>query len=143
MRITHVRKFFGQPNGSSPKPQQSKLAFQKPHSTKAAKDKPTEVDGLMKTEDGEEVKGVKKDKASEDVNMDSDLDENRSAMESERAGLVVNGIGKGDPPLANGKGELSCKVLATHQIIDNVKTKQAMPNMSLQEFRLRQAAHHP
>lgn len=50
---------------------------------------------------------MKSDIADEDVNMDSDLEGHKSAMDTKQAGPAVNGIDKRDPALANGKGEVS------------------------------------
>ena len=107
MRIRRVSKFFGQPTASSPKPQQSKLAFQRPHTTKAAKDEDEEVNGIVKAEDPVEPDAVKNDIANEDVNMDSESDIHTSAMDTKQADPVVNGMDKVGSALANGKGELS------------------------------------
>lgn len=100
------RKFFGRPTGSSPKPQQSKLAFKKPHNTKAVKDEHEEVDGVLHTEDPEEADAVKNNIADEDVDMDSKSEVNDSAMGTNHASPVMNGAEKVDPTVANGKGKL-------------------------------------
>ena len=105
MRVRYVRKFFGRPTGSSPKPQQSKLAFQKPHTTKAIKDEHEEVDGERNIEDGEEADDVKNDIVDEDVDMDGESEVQKSAVNIKRARPVVNGMNKGDAALANGKGK--------------------------------------
>ena len=105
MHLHHLRKFFGRPNGSSPKPQQSKLAFQKPHSTKAIKDEHEEVDGERDIEDGEEADSVKNDVVDEDVDMDGESEVQKSAMDIKRAKPAVKGLKKGDAALANGKGK--------------------------------------
>lgn len=107
MRIRRVSKFFGRPTGSSPKPQQSKLAFQKPHTTKAAKDEHEEVDRVVKAEDPVEPDAVKNYIADEDVDMDKESDIHTSAMGTKQADPVMNGMDKVDSALANGKGELS------------------------------------
>lgn len=96
-------KFFGRPTGSSPKPQQSKLAFQKPHTTNAAKDEHEEGDGAVKAEDCEEADAVKNNIANEDVNMDSNSEVDESALDSKQADPVMNGMKKADSSLANGK----------------------------------------
>lgn len=101
------RKFFGRPTGSSPKPQQSKLAFQKPHTTKAVKEEHEEVDGVVKAEDCEEADAVKNDLADEDVNMDSKSEAHKSVIGTKQADSVMNGMDEVDSALANGKGELS------------------------------------
>ena len=105
MRVLHVRKFFGRPTGSSPKPQQSKLAFQKPHTTKAIKDEHEEIDGERNIEDGEEADGVKNDVVDEDVDMDGESEVQKSAIVIKRARPVLNGMNKRDAALANGKGK--------------------------------------
>ena len=107
MRIRWFRKFFGRPTGSSPKPQQSKLAFQKPHTTKVVKDKQDEIDGVVKIEDSEETDAVNNDVGDEDVNMESGSKMHRPAMDTKQADPVVNGNDKVDSARANGKGELS------------------------------------
>ena len=106
MRIYPVRKFFGRPTASSPKPQQSKLAFQRPHTTKAAEEKCEEVDGVQKAEDCEEADAVNKDMAGDqDFDMDSDSEVHKSAMDTKQADPVTNGVDKVNPSPANGKGE--------------------------------------
>ena len=105
MRVRHDRKFFGRPTGSSPKPQQSKLAFQKPHTTKAIKDEHEDVDGERNIEDGEEADSVKNDVVDEDVDMDGESEVQKSAIDTKRASPVVNGMAKEDATLANGKCE--------------------------------------
>ena len=105
MRVRYIRKFFGRPTGSSPKPQQSKLAFQKPHTTKAIKDEHEEVDGERNVEDGEETDVVKNDIVDEDVDMDGEAEVQKSAVNIKRARPVVNGMKEGDAALANGKGK--------------------------------------
>ena len=107
MCVRCVRKFFGRPIGSSPKPQQSKLAFQTPQTTKAVKKEHEDVDGVTKTEDGEEADGVKNGIADEDIDMESNSEVSRSATDTKRADSALNGSGKQDPVLANGKGEMS------------------------------------
>ena len=107
MRIRRVSKFFGRPTGSSPKHQQSKLAFQRPRTTKAAKDEDEEVNGVVKAEDAVEPDAVKNDIADEDVNMDSESDINTSAMDTKQADPVMSGMDKVGSALANGKGEFS------------------------------------
>ena len=106
MHIFAVRKFFGRPTGSSPKPQQSKLAFQRPHTTKAAEEKSEELDGVRKAEEREEANTVNTDVAGdEDFKMDSDSEVHKSAMDTKQADLVTNGVDKVNPPPANGEGE--------------------------------------
>ena len=105
MRVRYVRKFFGRPTGSSPKPQQSKLAFQKPHTTKAIKDEHEEVDGERNIEDGEEADGVKNDVVDEDVDMDGESEVQKSAIDIKRARPVLNGMNKRDAAPVNGKGK--------------------------------------
>ena len=106
MRIFPVRKFFGRPTGSSPKPQQSKLAFQRPHTTKAAEEKSEEVDGVRKAEQRGEADIMNKDMASDhDLNMDSDSEVQKVAMDTEQADPVTNGVDKVNPSSANGEGE--------------------------------------
>ena len=83
MRICPVRKFFGRPTGSSPKPQQSKLAFQRPHTTKAAQGKSEEADTLNKDVAGDE-----------DLKMDSDSEVHKSAMDTKQADPATNGVDK-------------------------------------------------
>ena len=100
------RKFFGRPTGSSPKPQQSKLAFKKPHTTKAVNDEHEEVDEVLQTEDREEADAVKNNIADEDVDMDCKSEVNDSAMSTSHASPVMNGKEKVDPTVANGKGEM-------------------------------------
>lgn len=99
-----ISKFFGRPTGSLPKPQQSKLAFQKPHSTKAVKDYHEEMDGVVRAEDREEADAVKSDIVDEDLDMDSKSAVHKSAMDIKHADLVMNGMGS---TLGNGKGEWS------------------------------------
>lgn len=106
-----IRKFFGRPTGSSPQPQQSKLAFQKPRTTKAAKAEPEEVDEVVKAEDREEADSVKNDVADEDVNMASRPEVEKSAMVTKQADPVMNGTEKVDSALANGNGELFWQTL--------------------------------
>ena len=106
MRIHPIRKFFGRPAGSSPKPQQSKLAFQRPHTIKAAEEKSEEVDGDQKAEEREEANTVNKDVAGdEDVKMDSDSEVHKSAIHTKQADPVTNGVDKVTPSPANGEGE--------------------------------------
>ena len=106
MRIYSVRKFFGRPTGSSPKPQQSKLAFQRPHTTKAADVKNEEVDEVRKAEEREEANTVNKDVAGvEDFKMDSDSELHKSIMDTRQANPVTNGVDKVNPSPANGEGE--------------------------------------
>lgn len=50
---------------------------------------------------------MKSDIADEDVNMDSDLERYKSAIDIKQGGPAVNGIDKKDSTLANGKGEVS------------------------------------
>lgn len=107
MRIRRIRKFFARPAGSSPKPQQSKLAFQKPHTTKAVKDEHEEVDGVVKAEDREEADAVKNDASDEDINMDSRSEVHQSAMDTKQEDPDMNGMEKVNSALANGKGESS------------------------------------
>ena len=107
MRIPRVRKFFGRPPGSSPRPQQSKLAFQRSHTTKSIKDGHEDTDGVTKTEDHEAADGVKSEIADQDVDMDSNSEVHKSAMGTKRADPVADGMGKVDSALPNGKGELS------------------------------------
>ena len=102
------RKFFGRPPGSSPKPQQSKLAFQTSHTTKAVKGEHEEGDGAVKAEDREEADAVDIDIADdENLDMDSESEVHESAMDRKRAVPILNGMKKVDSSLANGKGELS------------------------------------
>lgn len=103
MQIDRFRKFFGHPTGSSPRPQQSKLAFQKPHTTKAVEDEHEEVDGVVKAEDREEANAVKND---EDIDMNSKLEVHRSSVDTKHTDPVLNGRRKSDFTLANGKGGL-------------------------------------
>ena len=105
MRVHYIRKFFGRPTASSPKPQQSKLAFQKPQSTKALKDELEVVDGERNIEDGEEADGVKNNIVDEDVEMDEELEVQKSAKDIKRASPAVNGMKNGNATLANGKGK--------------------------------------
>ena len=106
MRIYPVRKFFGRPTASSPKPQQSKLAFHRPHTTKAAEEKSEEVNGVQKAEDCEKADTVQKDMAGDqDLNMDSDSEAHNSAMDTKEADPVTNGMDKSKSSPANGKGE--------------------------------------
>ena len=105
MRVRHARKFFGRPTGSSPKPQQSKLAFQKPYTTKAIKDEHKELAGERNVEDGEEADGVKNDIVDEDVDMERESEVQKSPIDVKRAGSIVDGRNKGDAALANGKGK--------------------------------------
>ena len=107
IRIRRVRKFFGRSTGSSPKPQQSKLAFQKPHTTKSVKDESEVVNKTVKTEDREEADAVKNETDNEDVNMDSDSEVHKPIMDSKRADPVVKGIDDLDSARANNKGKLS------------------------------------
>ncbi|KAF6234534.1 hypothetical protein HO173_007159 [Letharia columbiana] len=96
-------KFFARPAGSSPKPQQSKLAFQKPHTTKAVKDEHEEVDGVVKAEDREEADAVKNDVSDEDINMDSKSEVHQSAMDTKQEDPDMNGMEKVNSALANAK----------------------------------------
>ena len=106
MRICPVRKFFGRPTGSSPKPQQSKLAFQRPHTTKAIEEKSEEVDGVRKAGACEVADTVNKDIFSDqDLNMDSDSEVQKVAMDTKQADPVTNGVDKVNPSPANGEGE--------------------------------------
>ena len=106
MRICPVRKFFGRPTGSSPKPQQSKLAFQRPHTTKAAERKSEEVDGDRKAEACEEADTVNEDMAGDqDLNMDSDSEVHKSATDTKQANPFTNGVDKVTSSPANGEGE--------------------------------------
>lgn len=100
------RKFFGRPTGSSPKPQQSKLAFQKSHTTNAVKEEHEEADGFLQAKDREEADAVKNGIADEDVDMDNNSEVNESAMDTKHASPVMNGTEKVDSMLANGKSEL-------------------------------------
>ena len=105
-----LRKFFGRPTGSSPQPQQSKLAFQKPRTTKAANNEHEEVDGVVKAEDRKEADAVKNDVADEDatdedIDMDNKSEAVQSAMDTKKADPVMNGTGKLNSALANGNGE--------------------------------------
>ena len=106
MRICPIRKFFGRPTGSSPKPQQSKLAFQRPHTTKAAEEKNEEVDGVRKAEACEEADAVDQGMdGDQGFNIDSYPKAQKSAMDTERADPVVNGADKVKHLPANGEGE--------------------------------------
>lgn len=105
MRVQYVRKFFGRPTASSPKPQQSKLAFQKPQSTKALKDEHEEVNGKRNIETGEEADGAKNVIVDEDVDMDGESEVQKSAIDIKRASPAVNGMKNGNATLANGKGK--------------------------------------
>ena len=106
MRICPVRKFFGRPTGSSPKPQQSKLAFQRPHTTKAAEEKSEEVDEVRKAEACEEADAIDQDMdGDQGLNIDSDPEAQKSAMDTERADPVTNGAHQINPSPANGEGE--------------------------------------
>ena len=92
--------------GPSPKPQQSKLAFQRPHTTTAAEEKSEEVDGVRKVEACEETDTVTKDMAGDqDLNMDSDSEVHKSAMDTKQANPVTNGVDKVSPSSANGEGK--------------------------------------
>ena len=103
MRFDRLRKFFGRPTGSSPRPQQSRLAFQRPHTTKAVEDEHEEVDGIVKAEDREEANAVKNE---EDVVMNSKSEVHRSSVDTKHTDPVLNGRRKSDFTLANGKGGL-------------------------------------
>ena len=105
MRVRYARKFFGRPPGSSPKSQQSKLAFQKPHTTKAVKDEHEELDEESNLEDGEKANGVKNEVVNEDIDMDGESEVQKSAIHTKRARPDMNGANKGDAALANGKGK--------------------------------------
>ena len=107
MRIYPFRKFFGRPTGSSPKPQQSKLAFQKSHTTNSVKDGHEDLDGVMKTESREAADCVKSEIADEDVDMDSNSEVHKPAMDIKLVDLVADGMDKVDSALPNGKGEMS------------------------------------
>lgn len=63
-----IRKFFGNPNGSTPKPQQSTLAFQKPKVKAAPSDHDGEVATITETED-KQSEVVKKEGVDGDVTM--------------------------------------------------------------------------
>lgn len=135
MRIHRARKFFGRPTGSSPKPQQSKLAFQKPHTTNAAKDEHEEGDGAVKAEDCEEADAVKDDIANEDINMDSNSEVDESALDSKQADPVMNGMKKADSSLANGKGEwIFCVTFASSQTINSVTLRRPYRPYSIWKF---------
>ena len=105
--IHRFRKFFGRPTGSSPKPQQSKLAFQKSHTTNTVKNGHEDVDGVTKTEDRETADGVKSEIADEDVDMDSNSELHKPAVDTKRADPVADGMDKADSALPNGEGEMS------------------------------------
>ena len=107
MRICRFRKFFGRPTAASPNPQQAKLAFKKPYTSSAVKGEHEEVDGAIKAEDRKEADSVEKDVADEDVNMDSNSEVHEPAKDTKQASPVVNGTGKTNSALANGKSELS------------------------------------
>ena len=110
IRSHRARKFFGRPNGSSPKPQQSKLAFQKPQTTKAVNDEHEEVDGVVKAESCEVADAAMKNVADEDVNMGSESEVHKSAIDVKQAEPVMNDIDEVDSALTNGKGELSIQI---------------------------------
>lgn len=105
--VIRSRKFFGRPTGSLPKPQQSKLAFQKPHTSKAVKDKDEKVDGVVKAEHRKEADVEENDIVNEDVDTDSTSEVNESAVDTKQVNPVINGIDKASSAFANGKGELS------------------------------------
>lgn len=63
-----IRKFFGNPNGSTSKPQQSTLAFQKPKIKAAPSDHDGEVDTNTETED-KQSEVAKKEEVDRDVTM--------------------------------------------------------------------------
>lgn len=106
MRILRPRKFFGRPTGSSPKPQQSRLAFQKPHNTNTINDEHEDVDGVVKAEDREDADAANNDIADEDVNMDNKPEMDESSTGSKQSVPFMNGMEKANSALANGKREL-------------------------------------
>ena len=61
----------------------------------------------METEVREEADAVKSEIDDEDVNMDSDSEMHKSAVDTKQADPVKNGIDNLDSALANGKGDLS------------------------------------
>ena len=106
MLLLSVSRFFGQPPGSSPKPQQAKLAFQKPHTTKATKTEQAEVNGAVKREDGVEADAMEDETADEDVKMDSDLEMHNSARNTKTADSATNGLGGAGSTLGEGEGSM-------------------------------------
>ncbi|KAL2047030.1 hypothetical protein N7G274_001048 [Stereocaulon virgatum] len=91
-------KFFGKPNGSAPKPQQSTLAFQKPKASVAVKEDDGAVDGLEKLEEVADSKDVK----TEDVDGDDEMD---TGFETHAAVIDENGVVsvRAEAPSTNGE----------------------------------------
>lgn len=95
---TMSSKFFGRPNGSVPKPQQSTLAFQQPTSSKAAKTEGDEKSGQSKLETDKEPDDDKTLKA-EDADNDVDMDGEAEAVEHKAK--VQNPEGKSEDSMSD------------------------------------------
>jgi len=93
-------KFFGRPNISLPKPQQSTLAFQKPKASANKKDEDEDAGNTQKSETGEESTNLKTEDSDGDIKMDDEAEKEETAVDADEMkteGNITNGEASSPP----------------------------------------------